>query len=54
MCYDEDVTLDEVRALAMLMTWKCAVVGLPFGARRAGEMIGCCPIGGDCSMREAA
>jgi glutamate dehydrogenase (NAD(P)+) len=27
--YHPSVTLDEVRALAMRMTWKCAVVGLP-------------------------
>ncbi len=27
--YGPDVTLDEVRALAMWMTWKCAVVGIP-------------------------
>src|SRR5581483_12396315 len=29
--YHQDVTLSEVKALAMWMTWKCAVVGLPFG-----------------------
>src|ERR671919_3015845 len=27
--YHPNVTLDEIRALAMWMTWKCAVVGIP-------------------------
>jgi len=29
--FGPDVTLDEVRALASWMTWKCAVVNIPFG-----------------------
>lgn len=34
--YHPGVTLDEVQALAMLMTWKCAVIGLPYGGAKGG------------------
>jgi glutamate dehydrogenase (NAD(P)+) len=39
--YHPDVTLDEIKALAMWMTWKCATVGLPFGGAKGG--IACDP-----------
>ncbi len=34
--YHPDVTLNEVRALAMWMTWKCSLVGLPYGGAKGG------------------
>jgi glutamate dehydrogenase (NAD(P)+) len=46
--FHADVTLDEVKALAMWMTWKCAVVGIPFGGAKGGVV--CTPQ--ELSLRE--
>jgi glutamate dehydrogenase (NAD(P)+) len=37
--YAPDVNLGEVAALAMLMTWKCAIVGIPFGGAKGGVRV---------------
>ena len=37
--YHPDVTIDEVKALAMWMTWKCAVVGIPYGGGKGGVVV---------------
>src|SRR5262249_37483667 len=34
--YHPNVTLDEVKALAMWMTWKCATVNIPYGGAKGG------------------
>jgi glutamate dehydrogenase/leucine dehydrogenase len=37
--YHPAVTLDEVKALAMAMTWKCALMGIPFGGAKGGVVV---------------
>jgi glutamate dehydrogenase (NAD(P)+) len=37
--YSLNVTLDEVRALAMWMTWKCALVNIPYGGAKGGVLV---------------
>jgi glutamate dehydrogenase (NAD(P)+) len=37
--YHPGVNLDEVKALAMWMTWKCAVVGIPYGGAKGGVVV---------------
>ncbi len=37
--YHPDVTLEEVQALAMWMTWKCAVVDIPYGGGNGGDRV---------------
>ncbi|MCA9834592.1 MAG: Glu/Leu/Phe/Val dehydrogenase [Thermomicrobiales bacterium] len=37
--YHQNVTISEVKALAMFMTWKCAVVGIPYGGAKGGVKV---------------
>jgi len=37
--YHPSVTLEEMKALAMWMTWKCAVVGIPYGGAKGGVVV---------------
>ena len=37
--YDPSVTLDGIKAMAMWMTWKCAVAGIPYGGGKGGVTV---------------
>jgi glutamate dehydrogenase (NAD(P)+) len=37
--YHPSVTIDDIRAFAMLMTWKCATVNIPFGGAKGGVIV---------------
>lgn len=37
--FHQNVSLDEVKALAMWMTWKCAIVGIPYGGGKGGVVV---------------
>jgi glutamate dehydrogenase (NAD(P)+) len=37
--FHQDVTLGEVAALAMWMSWKCSLVGLPYGGAKGGVVV---------------
>jgi glutamate dehydrogenase (NAD(P)+) len=37
--YHPEVSVDEVKALAMWMTWKCALVGIPYGGAKGGVRV---------------
>jgi glutamate dehydrogenase/leucine dehydrogenase len=39
MRYSPTVTIDDVTALAMLMTWKCAIANIPFGGAKGGIVV---------------
>ncbi|MBQ9418868.1 MAG: glutamate dehydrogenase, partial [Synergistaceae bacterium] len=40
--YDTEVDMDECEALAMLMTWKCSLAGIPYGGGKGG--VACDPL----------
>ncbi|MCW8132992.1 MAG: Glu/Leu/Phe/Val dehydrogenase [Planctomycetota bacterium] len=37
--YHHEVSMDEVKALAMLMTWKCALMNIPYGGAKGGVVV---------------